>query len=139
MSNKDEWRKILQAQLACLEEIDEEDIGSQVYVRDSLDDEWVGPYRLFRLVSPGENFIFEVDGHTWWKFATKTLPIEPQHLTLIPWHGGECPVKAGTQTILSFADGDNTMVNDPEDWGWGFATNITGYAPVIITIDIEEE
>lgn len=144
MTNKDQWREILQAQLACLDEISEDDIGTEVYVRDCTNAAWEGPYVLDTISSPEDMaHIFDVvqSAHSTmtYRFATKIPPIEPQHLTLIPWHGGECPVKDGTQTALSFKSGNATIIDDPEEWAWGFGTTITGYAPVIITIDIEEE
>ncbi len=37
----------------------------------------------------------------------------------IPWHGGECPVPAGSRCSIKLRHGEVSIVDDPEDWRWG--------------------
>lgn len=136
-----DWKAMLTAQLECLEALSEDDIGTEVYVRDSLSDGWMGPRILKGFSNPESTTApFRVShgelGSGYYALAIKTLPIEPQTVTLIPWSGGECPVKNGTRTMIYLKEGDVIVMDDPETWGWKPGTNIIAYRP--ITIDIEE-
>ena len=143
MTNITDWKALLTAQLECLEALSEDDIGTEVYVRDSLDDPWSGPYEFQGVVSPLKQFPFQVEG-TIWKLATKTLPIEPQTVTLIPWSGGKCPVSTDTLVIVKLRklwfDVAVAGFYTPYQWNHSeksvYDHDIIAYRP--ITIDIEE-
>ena len=139
-----DWKAMLTAQLECLEALSEDDIGTEVYVRSYLDDRWWGPYVLKAINDPTmthapfavDSSLNDVPAMTNYRFATKTLPIEPQTVTLIPWSDGKCPVKPGTPTMLQIENGKIDFTNFPEKWIWNKDGVIIAYRP--ITIDIEE-
>lgn len=42
-------------------------------------------------------------------------PTEPEW---IEWHGGECPVPAGSDCEVRFRDGETRRDTEPEEWQW---------------------
>ena len=143
MTTITDWKALLTAQLECLDALSEDDIGSEVYVRDSLSDEWVGP-RILRGITDSDVNVapFQVSlgelGSLYYMLATKTLPIEPQTVTLIPWSGGECPVKPNA-FVLYRARRGGTFSSTASLLRWTHdivESDIIAYRP--ITIDIEE-
>lgn len=151
MSTITDRKALLTAQLECLEALSEDDIGTEVYVRDFVDAAWEGPYVLEYIVSPEDlDQPFEVvqgKRTMTYRLATKTLPIEPQTVTLIPWSGGECPIEKDCDIIIQCEDGILKIVDarqiDYGQWShtitWGCTSTayfIIAYRP--ITIDIEE-
>lgn len=152
MTTTTDWKALLTAQLECLEALSEDDIGTKVYVRSFLDDRWWGPYVLKAINDPTMTHApFAVDGSlndvpamANYRFATKTLPIEPQAVTLIPWSGGECPVSSDTLVIVKLRklwfDVAVAGFYTPYQWNHSkksiYDHDIIAYRP--ITIDIEE-
>ena len=149
MTTITDWKALLTAQLECLEALSEDDIGTEVYVRDSLSDEWMGPRILKGFSNPESTTApFRAShgelGSGYYVLATKTLPIEPQTVTLIPWSGGECPVSSDTLVMISLRKGwvqiDKASYYSLSQWKHGrdvsYDHHIIAYRP--ITIDIEE-
>ena len=149
MTNKDEWREILKAQLACLDEISEDDIGKSVYVRNRLDYSWEGPYTFVSMSDIGDNpYPFRVEkpysagGYLMdYSFVTRTIPIEPQAITLIPWDGGDCPLSDDENAIVKFRNDMLTVVGRSDlypvnaiswkhDDSTSRAYHIVGYYPI---------
>lgn len=83
MTTITDWKALLTAQLECLEALSEDDIGTEVYVRNSLHEPWRGPFTLHSIVHTDVSRApFKCREHLYpFVFATKTLPIEPQTVT----------------------------------------------------------
>lgn len=142
MTTITDWKALLTAQLECLDALSEDDIGTEVFVRDFVDASWEGPYILKSIASPEDTEQpFDVTQGTrtmTYRLATKTFPIEPQTVTLIPWSGGIRPVDTGTFVIYQMRGGNvNGEIAGHLRWDHGSTSgDIIAYRP--ITIDIEE-
>ena len=140
MTTITDWKALLTAQLECLEALSEDDIGKPFYFSDSLDGPWDGPIKL-SLVTPlheDGQYPFEDSEGNSWRICTKTLPIESQTVTLIPWSGGDRPVDIGKVVVYQTRGrGPNAGVAGLLTWQHSdVSTDIIAYRP--ITIDIEE-
>ena len=150
MSTLTEWTDTLKAQLESFEMLSKSEIArvrngkSDVkgYFRNNLFEPWKGPMLLthidYETVRP-----FSGDYNSY-RLFTKTLPIEPQTVTLIPWSGGKCPVNVNTTVLIRRKNGweqiDKAGNYNPKNWKHMASVSedyhIIAYRP--ITIDIEE-
>ena len=139
MATLTEWKDILKAQIESFEMLSKSEIqhiqngNSDItgYFRNNFFEPWKGPMLLthidYETARP-----FSGDGNRY-RLFTKTLPIEPQTVTLIPWNLKKSPVSQGTLTIIEYGNGDIIVTRQVENVLWA---NVTAYRP--ITIDIEE-
>ena len=130
----------LDEQRRCLEQLTEDDVGCDVWVRDELSLPWSGPYS-FQGFDSGR-YTFAADGSTW-LFATKTPPIEPQKITLRRWDGRKCTLPDDAVVLFRYRDGTRVVssveVIPSDHWLWisdESDFHITHYAP--IEIEVEE-
>lgn len=130
----------LDEQRRCLEQLTEDDIGCEVWVRDYMDFPWSGPYS-FRGFGTGRLMFGANDAC--WVFATKTPPIEPQKITLRRLEGIKFSESGETVLLIRYRDGkiDATKVEDVPSYCWRWNNNnnehdITHFAP--IEIEVEE-
>lgn len=141
MTTREERIAELDEQRRCLEELTEDDIGCDVWVRDYMDYPWSGPYSFAGF---GMGRLMFGANEACWAFATKTPPIEPQKITLHRWNAGQCPVGAdvfvgvrlrngkiiiGQSATLSHRQWEHSNEMSESTW-------ITHYAP--IEIEVEE-
>ena len=130
----------LDEQRRCLEQLTEDDVGCDVWVRDNMELLWCGPYR-FQGLDEGR-FMFAANG-AYWLFATKTPPIEPQKITLRRWDGRKCTLSDDAVVLFRYRDGTRVVssveVIPSDHWSWNNTDSkddITHYAP--IEIEVEE-
>lgn len=130
----------LDEQRRCLEQLTEDDVGRDVWVRDDMELLWSGPYWFQGFDE--SRFMFAANG-AYWLFATKTPPIEPQKITLRRWDGGQLPAKlADTYVVARIINGEKTVMKStdflPSQWEHTEHSKywITHYAP--IEIEVEE-
>ena len=150
MSTLTEWTDILKAQLESFELLSKSEIArvrnnkSDVtgYFRNNFFESWKGPMSL-TYVDYETTRPFSGDGNRY-RLFTKTIPIEPQTVTLIPWIGGKIPVDLNTMVLIKLRKGlfdiqkagyyNPTQWEHTEDCRYDY--HIIAYRP--ITIDIEE-
>lgn len=140
MTEREERIAELDEQRRCIQQLTEDDIGCDVWVRDERDFPWSGPYSLEGF-STG-TYAFLAIGSCW-KYATKSPPITPQTITLRRWDGGACPVDGSMLVLVRLRNLREQIVRagslDGGQWGHDVLLNEQSYVSHYAPIEIEVE
>lgn len=146
MTTREKRLAELDEQRRCLDELTEDDIGCEVWVKDYLSSDWMGPFP-FSGYSGSTDYPFAVSNRSnFYRYTTKTPPVESQKITLRRWDGRKCPLPDDAIVLVRYRDGTRLINNvetiPSEHWLFGgggvsSSDDITHYAP-IEEIEVEE-
>lgn len=147
MTERERQIAFLQAQIQCIQEVNEDHIGQQVWVRDGLKDPWQGPFVLEDFGTGDEGFPYgllsKYDEYNTWRFATLQPPaLNLVDIELIPWKGGECPVEEGQAVLIQEGSGNMRVMYQHNMFSdaWKHSIDegkpfwIVAYLPVNVTV-----
>lgn len=147
MTEREQQIAWLQAQIQCIEEVNETHLGEMVWCSDILHGRRYGPLKLEKFYG-GTAFPYGVrneDGnYTTWRFATLKQPApNPVDIELIPWEGGECPVEEGQAVLIQEGSGNMRVIYQQNMFSdaWKHSIDegdpfwIVAYLPVNVTVE----